>query len=183
MADRVRPPIMTSRILRTACALIVCLWATFGATVASSQTSQAQIEATRRQYLQALQRGDINTAERYEKELRALEARGSAVPEVLRCSRPAAPPWPRPPLLCPAFSPRPVGDPRLRRQRLLPSSTRRPFRRPAFLRRRSLLRVLVRDSTRHRAPPRLFHARPFPVRLREQLLPACRRSLLRRQER
>ncbi len=70
---------MTSRILRTSCALFFCLWAMFGATVASSQTSQAQIEATRRQYFQALQRGDINTAERYEKELRALEARGSAL--------------------------------------------------------------------------------------------------------
>lgn len=77
MADRVRPSIMNSRILHTACALIVCFGAAFGAAAASSPSAQAQIEAARRQYSQALDRGDINAAERYDREIRALEARGS----------------------------------------------------------------------------------------------------------
>lgn len=79
MADRICPHIMTSRFLRAACASVICLLANVGEFNAQTPSSQSQIDATRRQYLQALQRGDINAAERYERELRALEARSTPV--------------------------------------------------------------------------------------------------------
>lgn len=74
MADRVRANIMISRSLRAACAAL-CLFAFAALNDGNAQSSASQVDAVRRQYVQALQRGDINAAERYEKELRALESR------------------------------------------------------------------------------------------------------------
>jgi len=51
----------------------MCLTGHFGQSRLAAQPSQPQADVVRRQYLQALQRGDLAGAERFQKELRALE--------------------------------------------------------------------------------------------------------------
>ncbi len=69
---------MTSQLLRAACALTLFLSAHAGLVAAEPPPTQAQLEAVRRQYSQAVQNGDFTAADRYDKELKSLEARLTA---------------------------------------------------------------------------------------------------------
>lgn len=66
---------MTSQTLRAACALTLLLSAHVWLGAAEPSPSPAQVETVRRQYFQALQKGDFAAADRYDNELKALEAR------------------------------------------------------------------------------------------------------------
>lgn len=70
---------MTSTLLRAAILLTLLLSSVVRSSAAESRPTQQQIEATRQQYLQALQKGDFTTANRLDTELKALEARAGTV--------------------------------------------------------------------------------------------------------
>ena len=84
---------MTSQLTRAACALLLFLSAQAGLISAEPSATQAQVDATRRLYLQALQKGDFAAADRYDKEAKSLEARmgtGAGIAPALPASAPAA---------------------------------------------------------------------------------------------
>lgn len=70
---------MTSQLLRAALVLTLLLSAAVQLSAAEPRPTQQQVEAVRQQYFQALQKGDFTAADRYDKELKALEARAGTV--------------------------------------------------------------------------------------------------------
>jgi len=82
---------MTSHLLRAACALTLLLSACLRLSAADPAPTQAQIEAARRQQLQAQQKGDFTMADRFAKEVAALEARLGTTAAAAAAAAPAVP--------------------------------------------------------------------------------------------
>lgn len=70
---------MTSTLLRAAIILTLLLSSVARPSAAEARPTQQQIEATRQQYLKALEKGDFTSASRLDAELKALEARAGTV--------------------------------------------------------------------------------------------------------